>query len=435
MKKDVHNFSKIFKLSIIIPIYNSESYLADCIDSVCTQVSRNVEIILVNDASRDESIKICKRYIKKFNFIRLINLKKNRGVSHARNIGIRSSLGEFICFLDSDDALLPGSIINILNYINTYNNHKLFVLRNFFLKKKTKNSKYNLKNLASNEKKNSILLSTFCWNFLVKKEFLKSNNIYFKSLKVTEDWVFVADILCRAKKFKIIEKPTYMYRMYEPNTTGKKIGYLIAISRLKVIIELGKILSKEKIYLNEKKIHFLKRLLKLSVEQMYSNLVLCNTRQIKNISEYLKNHRLIIMKLSKLGFKKFNKIFESKKNSRNQLIDYKLKSFNKTKKKLEKNKEKNVIVFCAGGYGKTACKILSNSGAKIDTIIDNNPMYHEKKIDQITIKSPLYLKKNINKFYNLQIFICNKEKSVFNLIKLQLKKIGFEDRSILHFNI
>ena len=62
-------------------------------------------------------------------------------------------------------------------------------------------------------------------------------------------------------------------------------------------------------------------------------------------------------------------------------------------------------------------------------------MYHEKKVDQFTIKGPSYLQRNINKFYKLQIFICNKEQSVFRIIKLQLKKIGFEERNIIHFNM
>ena len=434
-KKDVHNFSEKIKLSVIIPIYNSESYLANCIDSVCKQANKNVELILINDGSKDESIKICKKYIKKFNFIKLINLKKNKGVSYARNVGIRSSLGEFICFVDSDDALLAGSITNFLNHIKTYNDHKLFVIRNFVLKKETKSARYNLTNLTPNEKENSILNSTNCWNFIIKKEFLKSNNIYFKNLKVTEDWVFVAEMLCIVKKYKIIEKPAYMHRMYEPNTLGKKTGYLIAISRLKVVAEFGRIISKEKIYLNKKKIHFLKRLLKVSVEQMYSNVILCNSRQIKAISEYLKYYHLLIMELSKIGFKKFNKIFKNKKKIKSKLIEYKLKRYKKIKKILEKSLEKNVIIFCAGGYGKTSLKILLNSGAKIDSIVDNNLMYHEKKIDKFTIKSPLYLEKNINKFYNFKIFICNKEKSIFSKIKLQLKKIGFKDRSIIHFNM
>ena len=76
------------ELSIIIPIYNSEKYLHECLESICQPIKQNVEVIVINDASTDTSIKICKKYVNKFNFIKLINLKKNRGVSYCRNIGL-----------------------------------------------------------------------------------------------------------------------------------------------------------------------------------------------------------------------------------------------------------------------------------------------------------------------------------------------------------
>ena len=80
------------KLSIVVPIYNSEKYLRKCLESICQQIKQNVEVILINDRSTDGSNKICKKYLNKFNFINLISLKKNRGVSYCRNIGIRLSL-------------------------------------------------------------------------------------------------------------------------------------------------------------------------------------------------------------------------------------------------------------------------------------------------------------------------------------------------------
>ncbi len=115
------------KLSIIIPIYNSEKYLPRCLESICQQIKQNVEVIVINDASTDTSIKICKKYVNKFNFVKLINLKKNRGVSYCRNIGIKYSLGDYICFVDSDDKLLKRSINNILNHIKNYYDKELFI--------------------------------------------------------------------------------------------------------------------------------------------------------------------------------------------------------------------------------------------------------------------------------------------------------------------
>tara|TARA_Y100000590_G_scaffold181751_1_gene207109 strand:+ start:15757 stop:16950 length:1194 start_codon:yes stop_codon:yes gene_type:complete len=396
------------------------------------QIKNSVELILVDDCSKDKSNKICNAYISKFNFIKLVTLKKNRGVSYARNVGIKLSIGKFICFVDSDDKLLPGSINNILNNVKNFNNEKLFVIRNYVLKKKYIK---NISNLIPNEKKKSIINSTNCWNFIVNKNFLTSNNIYFKKMKVTEDWVFVSEMLCLANSLKIIEKPVYMHRMYEPNTLGKKTGYIIVIDRIKVIYEIGKILCKKNIFVNNEKTRLLKKFLELSTEQMYSNILLCKPKEIKKTAIYLKRFRLIILKLSSFGFKKFNYLLKSNKGIYKILLKFKYKNIKILNNLLKNNYKNNLILFCAGSYGKTALQILLNINAKVDFILDNNHIYYGKKINKLTIKNPYFLKKNLNKFLNHKIFICNKKNSEFKKIKLQLKKIGVKNNNIFHFNL
>jgi len=108
----------MIKISIIIPIYNSQRYLRDCLNSIKPNFKNKFEVILVNDNSRDESLNICKNFMKKFKNCRLINLKRNRGVSNARNIGIHLSEGENICFVDSDDKLISGAVSNILSIMS-----------------------------------------------------------------------------------------------------------------------------------------------------------------------------------------------------------------------------------------------------------------------------------------------------------------------------
>ena len=285
------------------------------------------------------------------------------------------------------------------------------------------------------KKKKSIINSTNCWNFIVKKNFLTSNNIYFKKMKVTEDWVFVSEMLCLTNSFKIIEKPVYMHRMYEPNTLGKKTGYLIVIDRIKVIYEIGKIICKKKIFLNNEKTKLLKKLLELSAEQMYSNILLCNPKEIENTAKYLKRFRLIMLKLSSFGFKKFDYLLKSSKSIYTILSKFKSKNIKILNNLFENNNKNNLILFCVGGYGKTALQILLNINAKVDFILDNNPIYSGKKIDNLTIKNPAFLKKNLIKFLNHKIFISNKKNSEFKKIKLQLKKIGIKNKNIFHFNL
>ena len=104
-------------LSIVIPVYNSQKYLRLCLNSICTQIKTNIEVILVDDASKDNSKKICNLFVKKYNFVKLLSNKKNQGVSLSRNLGINFSKGKYLLFLDSDDELSKNSVNYILQQI------------------------------------------------------------------------------------------------------------------------------------------------------------------------------------------------------------------------------------------------------------------------------------------------------------------------------
>lgn len=107
------------KISIIIPIYNAEKYLEKCLDSIVKQTYKNIEIICVNDGSKDNSINILSRYNKMDNRIVLIN-KENNGLSSARNIGLASATGEFVMFVDSDDWIDIDTCEKCLKIMNKY---------------------------------------------------------------------------------------------------------------------------------------------------------------------------------------------------------------------------------------------------------------------------------------------------------------------------
>lgn len=91
-------------ISVIVPIYNSENCLEDCLNSIISQTYKNLEIILIDDGSVDKSFQICKNYAKNDKRIKLLS-KNNTGVSDTRNVGIKSATGKYICFIDSDDTI------------------------------------------------------------------------------------------------------------------------------------------------------------------------------------------------------------------------------------------------------------------------------------------------------------------------------------------
>ena len=93
-----------YKVSVIVPVYNVEQYLSDCLESICRQTLKGIEIIVVNDGSTDNSLSIIKSFQQKYSNIKLIN-KKNGGLSSARNAGIDMAVGEYLFFVDSDDYI------------------------------------------------------------------------------------------------------------------------------------------------------------------------------------------------------------------------------------------------------------------------------------------------------------------------------------------
>ena len=104
------------KFSIIIPVYNVEKYLNECVDSVLNQTYKYMEIILVDDGSTDSSPQICDSYAEKDNRIRAIH-KENGGLSSARNAGIKNMTGDYVLFLDSDDFWDNNKALEHLSYI------------------------------------------------------------------------------------------------------------------------------------------------------------------------------------------------------------------------------------------------------------------------------------------------------------------------------
>ena len=101
------------KVSVIIPVYNVEEYLRECLDSIINQTLKDLEIICINDGSTDNSLEILKEYASKDNRIKIID-KKNEGVAQARNKGIKSAKGGFVCFVDPDDIYPSNDILESL---------------------------------------------------------------------------------------------------------------------------------------------------------------------------------------------------------------------------------------------------------------------------------------------------------------------------------
>lgn len=214
-------------VSIIIPIYNVEVYLTKCINSILRQTYRNIEIILVDDGSRDKSPKICDRYQKKDDRVKVVHCK-NGGVSAARNIGIDMAQGEYIMFVDSDDWLPKDAIENLvrgiekndadfcygaIKEIHATKNRIAESIDTVFLRKNAVNE------LISYLKK----AEKAPWAKIYIAKLIKKNSLHFdESVKFGEDTIFLFQYLLLCEKFNSISSIVYFYNRIVPNSASRK---------------------------------------------------------------------------------------------------------------------------------------------------------------------------------------------------------------------
>ncbi len=222
-------------ISIIIPVYNAERWLQECITSVVNQTYRNLEIILVNDGSVDSSLQICRYFAERDDRIVVLD-KKNSGVSDTRNFGIEHTHGEYVAFLDSDDYLSLGIIETALNNIVSQKsdmcqwNFKLVFGDSIRTQEEIFLSDYEKPDLLYAAV--SIIRKKHCFNLgnywratcgkLFKAEIIKNYKIRFPvDLYIGEDAVFLCRYLFHIQKICVINEYGYFYRQI-PSSSVKK---------------------------------------------------------------------------------------------------------------------------------------------------------------------------------------------------------------------
>ena len=186
------------KVSIIIPVYNAEKFIEKGIKSVLSQTYKNIELILINDGSRDNSLNIIKKWENEYpNIIKVFD-QKNMGVGKTRNKGIEVSTGDYITFIDADDYIDVDFIQVLLD--NALDND--IIISGYRRIDENGNVIFSQK-LKSNDW--SKFKQVTIWSKLYKKEFLIKNSIMFNDLKIGEDIVFSISTYVHASKINTIE--------------------------------------------------------------------------------------------------------------------------------------------------------------------------------------------------------------------------------------
>ncbi len=217
------------RISIIVPIYNVEKYLDRCIQSLINQTYPNIEIILVNDGSLDNSLSICEKYAKQDKRIKILN-KINGGLSDARNAGLEISTGEYVLFVDSDDYIELESCKQFVDVLQNEKSVDILsgnakVIKDTKISYMNRSGNYNHsisgKEFLKNELKQDTMYMA-AWLNLYKRDFLIENNLLFKKGLLHEDEDFTPRAFLIAKKVINVQFNFYNYIIRENSISTQK---------------------------------------------------------------------------------------------------------------------------------------------------------------------------------------------------------------------
>lgn len=214
------------KISIIIPVHNSEKYLSNCVESLLVQSYGNLEIILINDGSTDGSPKICDEFARIDQRVLVVH-KKNEGSSSARNEGLKLASGEFIGFVDSDDYVLPTMYEKLLSLITEFNLELVFCDFNSASGAITKTrTQFDGALLSADEYIRSMKFHPHgvfnVWNKLFISHLAKSTE--FIHGKIHQDALYMSEILGKTNQIGHVQETLYIYNDLNASVTRSKFS-------------------------------------------------------------------------------------------------------------------------------------------------------------------------------------------------------------------
>lgn len=204
------------KVSIIIPVYNAFNTIDKCIDSVMNQTYKNIELLLINDGSKDKSLTKLRKYESKYDFIKVID-KENEGVAKTRNLGIKKATGKYVMFIDNDDFIKEDYVET---YVNEIVNSGSDVVIGGFKRVNTKG-----KILYENGLKNthwSRYIITAPWAKIFRRDYLIDNKVEFLSYAIGEDVYFTISLFLSNPVTTIIDYKGYNW-LYNDSSVSNTI--------------------------------------------------------------------------------------------------------------------------------------------------------------------------------------------------------------------
>ncbi|WP_411332989.1 glycosyltransferase family 2 protein [Metabacillus indicus] len=276
-------------ISIIMPVYNVESYLDTCLQSIFSQSHKNFEVIVVNDGSTDQSLKIINDYKSAHNNLILID-QKNQGISVARNAALEIAQGDYILFIDSDDYLEKDMLELMIKKItedesdmvicghsevNTSHPRKI---NRVSLKVKPEKvySGLEVADMVIN-----CQLMGVVWNKLIKKSIIDQHKLYFEPDRYTQDWFPIFRLITKCATISFVNKPLYNYLVRNGSITSKK-GWKRLEDYSYAVLTILNYIDRNELSLSNRSLNTFKVITMEKIIKMYFNAHLTKEKHIYN---------------------------------------------------------------------------------------------------------------------------------------------------------
>ena len=226
-------------ISVIVPVHNAATYLADCIKSVLDQTYPDFELLLIDDGSTDQSGAICDSYAKKDERIKVVH-NKNHGVSYTRNAGLALSVGKYIAFCDADDEYKPDYLMALYHAMQSSGAD--MVICNYSILRGTSEKSVCSRPsgvIGKEEIYRRIFIDNtiggFVWNKFFKRDLLQDIR-FDENMQICEDTYFVCRFLQKARKVEYVGTPLYLYRLHADSTVSKVQNLFDQAGNLKYVL-------------------------------------------------------------------------------------------------------------------------------------------------------------------------------------------------------
>jgi glycosyltransferase involved in cell wall biosynthesis len=425
-------------LSIVIPAYNTEPYLAECLDSVIAQGGDNFEIVIVDDCSTDNSGVLADEYAAKYEHVQVLHHGTNLGVSVSRNDGIREAQGDFVLFLDSDDRLFEGAFDALRGTLENEPNTDVVVCSVISQHGEYSNA-YMFDGAATTIKDPDAYLLHLnrdnfhpecCWHYAIRRSFLVENGLFFLDVKIAEDQEFVARLLCEMQSFALCPGEFYWYRERD-HSLKKSMDIEASLSLIQVADSLCEF-SKSRQF-SQTRQEFLRLRIQHALSLFSARLIMHEPDEVpllsKLVGKFERNSDTLVEGFDRehINFSVGSDGFESSLNRYREILAGDLLD------KIGQYKFEDLYLYCTGLIGKATARILTSNGIPVTGVLDDNQTLAGQSMGDIDISaSDILDRKSTEELEKTLIIVCNQKVMLFERIRKNLKKRYGNSLQIVH---